>query len=129
MNTKKDTLSLFQLGTVQLGLDYGITGETKKPSREYAFSMLDRAVELGVNCLDTANNYGDSEAVIGEWLKSVPKEKRPKIITKIGPFKHEDKNALRSEIRRQAEGCLDVLGVDKIDIITIHNFSDYEASE
>ena len=58
-------LSLFQLGTVQLGMDYGLGDHTAKPKKEYAFSLLDRAVADGVNTLDTANNYGDSERVIG----------------------------------------------------------------
>ena len=124
----KYELSLFQLGTVQLGMNYGITGETEKPSREYAYSMLDRAIELGVNSLDTANNYVDSEAIVGEWLRSTPKEKRPLVVTKIGPFNHECKSALRDEIRRQGENCLRTLGVDSIDILMLHNFSDYAAS-
>ncbi|MBR2343753.1 MAG: aldo/keto reductase [Clostridia bacterium] len=119
---------LFSLGTVQLGMNYGITGDTEKPSAEYSFSMLNRALELGVNMLDTANNYGDSEALIGKWLRTLPRERRPLIVTKIGPFKHGDANALREEIRRQANGCLETLGVDKIDLLMLHNFTDYEAS-
>ena len=61
-------LSAFALGTVQLGLTYGLGEHAEKPTEEAAFAILDRAVELGVNTLDTANNYGDSEAVIGRWL-------------------------------------------------------------
>ena len=117
-------LPLFQLGTVQLGMNYGITGQAEKPSREYAFSMLDRALELGVDMLDTANNYGDSEAVIGEWLRTVDKARRPKIITKIGPLDHGSAAALRADIRRQTEKCLETLGVEKIDILMLHYFND-----
>ena len=61
-------LSAFALGTVQLGLTYGLGEHAAKPTEEAAFAILDRAVDLGVNTLDTANNYGDSEAVIGRWL-------------------------------------------------------------
>lgn len=118
-------LSVFQLGTVQLGMDYGLGDFTAKPTREYAFSLLDRALEHGVNVLDTANNYGDSEAVIGAWLKTLPADKRPFVITKIGPFDHSSEQTLREDIRRQAAACLRTLGVDKLDMLMAHNFEDY----
>ena len=118
--------SRFQLGTVQLGMDYGLGDHTAKPSQEYAFSLLDQAMAGGVNTLDTANNYGDSQRVIGAWLKTVPAEKRPFLITKIGPFDHSSDEALRADIRRQTEGCLRDLGVEKLDMLMVHMFEDYE---
>lgn len=66
---KETTLSLFSLGTVQLGMTYGLGEDRGIPSEEKAFQILNRAMELGVNNLDTANNYGDSEKVIGKWLQ------------------------------------------------------------
>ena len=47
-------MSAFQLGTVQLGMEYGL-GERNKPSEERGFQILDRAMELGVNTLDTGD--------------------------------------------------------------------------
>ena len=61
-------LSRFQLGTVQLGMTYGLGEDKEKPSLEKAMGILDAAMEQGINILDTANNYGDSEAIIGKWL-------------------------------------------------------------
>lgn len=119
-------LSVFQLGTVQLGMDYGLGDHTAKPSAEYAFSLLNAALAHGVNVLDTANNYGDSERVIGAWLKTLPEEKRPFIITKIGPFDHSSEAALRADIRAQAAGCLQTLGVESLDMLMVHDFEDYE---
>ena len=119
-------LSVFQLGTVQLGMDYGLGDNTKKPQKEFAFSVLDKAMEMGVNTLDTANNYGDSEAVIGEWLTKIPKEKRPLIITKIGPFDHSSPEALRADILSQTEKCLKTLKIEQIDILMVHSLGDYE---
>ena len=119
-------LSVFQLGTVQLGMDYGLGDNTKKPQKEFAFSVLDKAMEMGVNTLDTANNYGDSEAVIGEWLTKIPKEKRPLIITKIGPFDHSSPEALRTDILAQTEKCLKTLKIEQIDILMVHSLGDYE---
>lgn len=120
--------SRFQLGTVQLGMDYGLGDHTAKPTKEYAFSLLDLALSRGVNTLDTANNYGESQKVIGAWLRTVPAEKRPFLITKIGPFDHSSDAALRADIRRQTEGCLRDLGVEKLDMLMVHNFEDYERS-
>ena len=113
------------LGTVQLGMDYGLYGQTAKPAKEYAFSVLDSAVENGINILDTANNYGTSETVIGEWLGRRPKEARPFVVTKIGPFDHSDEKTLRGDIRRQAMGCLASLGLPSLDILMAHDVSDF----
>ncbi len=119
-------LSLFQLGTVQLGMDYGLGDHTAKPKKEYAFSLLDRATADGVNTLDTANNYGDSERVIGEWLKTVDADKKPTVITKIGPFDHSSPEILREDILTQTKKCMETLGVDMIDMLMVHSVDDYE---
>ena len=115
------SFSRFQLGTVQLGMDYGLGDHTAKPTKEYAFSLLDLALSRGVNTLDTANNYGDSQKVIGAWLKTIPAEKRPFLITKIGPFDQSSDAALRADIRRQTEGCLCDLGVEKLDMLMVQD--------
>lgn len=124
---KKDlNLSVFSLGTVQLGMDYGLGENTAKPNKEYAFELLDSVISGGVNTLDTANNYGDSEKVIGEWLQTKEQSERPMIVTKIGPFDHSSEEALRADILNQTKKCLETLGVSQIDILMAHNFEDYE---
>ena len=122
-NEKRPT---FQLGTVQLGMDYGLGDHTKKPPREYAFFLLDRAIAQGVDTLDTASNYGESEAVIGAWLQTVPAKKQPRVITKIGPFDHSSEQNLRADIRRQTEGTLSALRLDSADTLMVHMFEDYD---
>ena len=82
LNGKK--LSAFQLGTVQLGMKYGLGADCEKPSEETAFKMLDRAMELGVNNLDTANNYGDSQKVIGHWLAARRRSEAPSSCVETG---------------------------------------------
>lgn len=118
-------LPIFTLGTVQLGMNYGLGDFTEKPSEEYAHSMLTRANELGVTALDTANNYGDSERIIGSWIDSGAYSEKPYVITKIAPFDHSSENALRDSMTRQMDGCLKTLGVEKIDMMMVHNFDDY----
>ncbi len=124
VNKKDLSMSVFSLGTVQLGTNYGMVGKTEKPTEEYAHAILNAAMESGVNMLDTANNYGDSERVIGSWLKTYTGEK-PLIVTKIGRFDHSSKEALRADIRAQTEACLKSLGVDTIDILMAHYYWDY----
>ena len=70
------------LGTVQLGMNYGIANEGGKPSLEKSFSILSAALEGGINTLDTARAYGTSEEVIGQFLKTW-KGAVPNIVTKI----------------------------------------------
>lgn len=117
-------ISLFTLGTVQLGIDYGMVGSTKKPTQDAAFAVLDEAAKLGVNTWDTANNYGDSERVIGNWI-AAERGPKPNIITKIGPLDHSSDSALRDDILRQTEKCCKDLQVDKLDMLMLHDFTDY----
>ena len=81
-------ISALSLGTVQLGLSYGINNADGKPSQETANAILDAALAGGINTLDTAGAYGDSEVVIGNWLKTIAPEKRPFIVTKAAHLDH-----------------------------------------
>jgi len=54
------------LGTVQFGLDYGINKDKKIPQPE-ADKILNQAVASGIDLIDTAYIYGDSEKIIGEF--------------------------------------------------------------
>ena len=125
VNRKGVDLSVFSMGTVQLGMDYGFGEFSSKPKKEYAFELLDRAVANGVNNIDTANNYGESEKVIGEWLQTKKGEK-PMIVTKIGPFDHSSPEALLADMKAQTDKCLETLGTDTIDILMAHYFEDWE---
>ena len=119
-------LSAFSLGTVQLGMNYGISNNSGKPSRESAFAILDRAMDAGVNSLDTANDYGDAEVIIGEWLKTRTDKSIPLITTKIGHLDHSSLDGLRKSVHRQVEGCKQRLGLKQIPILMLHDFTDYD---
>ena len=67
------------LGTVQFGMDYGISNNNGKPLLSEVIEILDLAAESGVLILDTAQAYGDSEQVLG---KALPKNHSFKIVTK-----------------------------------------------
>lgn len=55
------------LGTVQFGLDYGISNKKGKVSLDEIQNILDYAKSVGIDTLDTAQGYGDSEAVLGKF--------------------------------------------------------------
>lgn len=127
VTAKGQKMSAFSLGTVQLGMAYGLGEAREKMSEEKAFSILDTAMENGVDNLDTANNYGDSEALIGRWLQKRRTEGKslPWVVTKIGPLKHGSFDILRDDVMRQVEGCQKNLGMDTLDCLMLHNFEDY----
>ena len=128
-SAKKDLeLSRFSLGTVQLGKPYGL-GEARaeKTSEEKAFSILDAAMEGGINNLDTANNYGDSEAIVGRWLqyRKAQGKSTPWVVTKIGPLKKDSFDAMRDDVLYQVENCCKTLQTETIDCLMLHTFEDY----
>ena len=78
-----EKVSQFVLGAAQLGMNYGITNQTGQPNKKEAFAILDEAVKNGVTTIDTAQAYGNSEEIIGQWLhKNNNKEHRIHIISK-----------------------------------------------
>ena len=68
------------LGTVQFGLDYGINNNTGKLSEDQVFELLERAYELGIRTLDTAEAYGNAHSIISNFHKQ--SKKRFNIISK-----------------------------------------------
>lgn len=75
--------SLLMLGTVQFGMNYGVANTHGKPSYETVKNILKEAFEGGVNALDTAPEYGDSEEVIGKALKELGLLNKFNTVTKI----------------------------------------------
>ena len=60
------------IGTVQFGISYGIANEGGQVHSNEVLSILDFAFENNINTLDTAKIYGNSEKVIGDYLKTHP---------------------------------------------------------
>ena len=87
-------------------------------------STIQRALELGINWVDTAAQYGlgHSEEVVRRAVEGV--EPRPLIFTKggqpEGPNRTSYQSLRRDSLRRECEGSLERLGVDAIDLYQIH---------
>ncbi|SDB16465.1 aldo/keto reductase [Pseudomonas sp. NFACC13-1] len=72
-------------GTVQLGLNYGVSNTSGRPDLAQACKMLRCAVINGVKYIDTGRAYGTSEAVVGAAFKG-GWEGRATVITKLSPL-------------------------------------------
>ncbi len=72
------------LGTAQFGMDYGVSNRRGKTPLSEVVSILQYANENGIDTLDTAYSYGDSEEVLGIALSR--QEYNFKIITKTPVF-------------------------------------------
>ena len=100
----KPTLSRLTLGTAQLGFSYGVANRSGAPSQKEVQKMLETAAAAGVNCLDTARGYGDSEKVLGEALRATGLHEHFQMVTKIDPGlpvdlpRVEAKKALRESV-------------------------------
>lgn len=117
----KRNISPMTLGTVQLGMNYGIANEGGKPSLEKSFSILEEALSGGITSLDTARAYGNSEEVIGAFIKQSGR-KDLQITTKIPRYKGE--GSLESYVLDSVEGSLERLGIAKLSSVMLHAAGD-----
>jgi aryl-alcohol dehydrogenase-like predicted oxidoreductase len=95
-----------------------------------SFSLLDAWVDAGFNFIDTADVYsrwapghtgGESETVIGRWLKQGGRRDRIVIATKVGMDMGEGRIGLAPQrIRAAVEASLRRLGVERIDLYQAH---------
>ena len=117
------TISPMTLGTVQLGMNYGIANTAGKPDEEKSFSILRTALTGGVNYLDTARGYGDSEEVIGRFLKTW-EGPVPGIVTKVPKLQGTSARELEKFATEAVETSLNALGVNKVDMVMLHGADD-----
>lgn len=95
-----------------------------------SFSLLDAWLDAGFNFIDTADVYsrwapghsgGESEALIGKWLKASGKRDRVVLATKVGMDMGDGKAGLKPAYIRQAvEDSLRRLQTDRIDLYQSH---------
>lgn len=89
-----------------------------------AVEAIEKAVELGINWIDTAAVYGlgHAEELVGKALRGL--SEKPFVFTKCGLVWDENRaisnNLKASSIRRECEASLQRLGTDRIDLYQIH---------
>src|ERR687895_1818356 len=91
-----------------------------------SIATIRRAIERGVNWIDTAAIYGlgHSEEVVGRAIHTIPRSERPYVFTKCSLVWDDAGNTWHSldpqSIRREAEASLRRLQVERIDLYQIH---------
>ncbi len=111
------------LGTAQFGLNYGITNNIGKIKNNEIKKILFLANQNGINSFDTAQDYGDSEKIIGQYRK----ERGFKITTKLSNNGIESFNESSIDLwDHKLKLSLKNLKTDKIENLLIHNPSDLQ---
>jgi len=118
-------VSVVGLGTVSLGVDYGIKApeELGRPAEADTIRLLQKAADAGINLFDTAPAYGESERLLGQALRSHP---QCYIATKVPvPTETNGSSMQSSQLQRAVytslENSLRALQRDMLDIVQIHN--------
>lgn len=98
------------LGTVQLGLPYGVNNKLGMPSESEALDILKTAYESGIRYLDTAEAYGKSQELVSKSIKSGHDFN---VYTKIKPD--------QINIVYYLESLRDKLGVQQLAGVSLHS--------
>lgn len=94
-----------------------------------SFGILDAFVDAGFNSVDTSDSYarwvpgnpgGESETIIGNWIKRSGKRDKVLIATKVGEDMGEGRSLKKDYILRECEASLRRLQTDYIDLYQTH---------
>ena len=125
MKFDKNMISKITLGTVQLGINYGINNSDGMPSEELAGQILKSAIDGGITSFDTSAAYGVSEKVLGNYFKK--QQSKPLIITKFNVRNYENPlsaEEVRKKIISQVENSLKDLGYNRLPLLLMHSEDD-----
>lgn len=117
-------VSALGLGTVKLGRNQGVKypGSFRIPNDDEARKLLDTARQLGINLIDTAPAYGNSEQRLGQLLEGQRDDWL--ICSKVGE-EFEDGTSFfdfsKAHIRASVERSLQRLNTDYLDIVLVHS--------
>jgi len=93
--------------------------EIPRASRENIEAIIHRAIELGINHLETARGYGTSEMQLGNVLPKLPREKII-VQTKVTP------RAKPEEFLQTFETSMKYLRLDYVDLLSLHGINTHE---
>lgn len=110
------------LGTVQMGLNYGINNKFGKITLKESHQILLQAHLSGITTLDTAEAYGSAHKVIGDFHKNYPNH-RFNIVTKVPHSIGE--NSIKIKIKQYLED----LEVDCLETLMFHSFDSFKSNQ
>ncbi len=109
------------LGTVQFGLDYGVTNLRGRVSPDEAARIVGEAIRAGIRVFDTAAAYGDSETILGQTLR----HPEARIVTKLPALAGDSIDAAAIDGLRQIfEQSLKLLQRQNVDGLLLHRPDD-----
>ena len=110
-----------EVSEISLGswLTYGVGIEADQTR-----ACLDRAFDLGINFIDTANVYGrgSAETVLGEMLAKRPRDSYVLATKVYFPMSDTDKGLSRAQIMKQIDGSLQRLRTEYVDLYQCHRY-------
>ena len=106
------------LGTVQFGQRYGVANATGRVAPDTAASILKLAARHGIDALDTAVAYGDSEACLGEIGVSTWR-----VVSKLPPLSGDTRD-VAAWVEAQVHGSLRRLRIARLDGLLLHRPAD-----
>src|SRR5215470_2366661 len=128
------TVSRLGLGGVALSGAPPATDPERATAEDEAVTLIKRSLGLGVNYLDTAPMYGvgHSERRYGRALRGVPRD-RYVLSTKVGRVLRSDADGKvtwafdfsREGARASFESSMERLGIERVDIVLVHDPDDY----
>jgi predicted aldo/keto reductase-like oxidoreductase len=111
-------LSVLSFGAMRIGPE---KDETEAQNHERAFATLRRALDVGINHIETARGYGQSEQLIGLALKQgVIRREEFYLTTKIGPNESAD------EFRSALDDSMTRMNVSRVDNLDLHGVNTQE---
>lgn len=119
------SVSELALGTVELGMNYGIgdKSQTIRPTEKTAIRLIHAALDAGINLIDTARSYGESERVVGKALQH--RRDRAVLATKSSALDENGESLsghhLLRHLQTELETSLKTLATDYVDVWQIHN--------
>ncbi len=105
------------LGTVQLGMAYGVANKTGRPDEQVARRVVQEAWSGGVRSFDTAQAYGASEEVLGRSLAAAGALQDAKVISKLDP---RHKTSTYETLLDRLRGSFERIGLSRLWGILLH---------
>ena len=97
---------------------------TDPQRKQLAISCVHRALDLGINFLDTANVYGRgaAETVLGEALVGIKRDTYVLATKLFFPMNGEDRGLSRAQVQKQLDASLKRLKVEYVDLYQCHRY-------
>ncbi|MFH2058497.1 MAG: aldo/keto reductase [Pseudomonadota bacterium] len=108
----------YVLGTVQLGMPYGIQG-VPQPSKEDAILIVDRAWKHQIREFDTAQDYADSEKILGLAIDALEINDQALVSSKLSSNGNDSHQAIEMSLDKS----LSLLRIPRLHCLMLHNES------